>query len=213
MLSFDTFLKKISYKEMVAALVNVMAENFEDFSANQIRFAKTISWLENSLERHASPSAEETVKSIEQQIGTVVLFSFFLGLKANLDHYIDPIGRTFLEVDAETYLRENVAKRLPACQNAQLVQEQFYSRLTPVQQERFEDVTAYICHLETVGPKLAHYYGYMLGNELFPCIIPGYGVDLQLTFQYKRMLESYFGISLTHNFDENIAEDDKRCSN
>ena len=37
----------------------------------------------------------------------------------------------------------------------------------------FEDIVVYI-YLETVVPKLAHYYGYLLGNELLPCIIPGY---------------------------------------
>ena len=191
MLSANTFFEKISYKEIAEALVGVMSENFEDFAADQVRFQETVSWLEKE-----SCSTREVVDAIEQQIGSMVLFSFFLGLKANWDHFIDPIGRTFLDVDAEVYLREDMAKRLPDYQNAQRILERFYAALSPAQQILYEGIIAYISHLETVGPKLAHYYGYLLGNQLFPRIVPGYGADAPLTLQYRNTLENYFGISI-----------------
>ena len=193
MLSVNKFFEKVSYKEIVAPIAEVMAERFEDFATDQARFKETISWLENELEGGTSPSVTELVNAIYQRIGSMVLFSWFLGLKANWNHFIDPIGRTFLDVDAEVYLREDVAKRLPDYQNAESVQEQFYAALSPAQQDRYEDITAYICHLETVGPKLAHYYGYMLGNQLFPRIIPGYSADTQLMLRYQYILDNYFG--------------------
>lgn len=194
MLSVNKFFEKVSYKEIVASLVEVMAENFEDFAEDQARFQETITWFGNELKNEISPSVTDIVDAIEQQIGSIVVFSYFLGLKANWDHFIDPIGRTFLDVDAETYLREDMAKQLPDYQNAQRMQEQFYAVLTLTQQDQYEDIITYICHLETVGPKLAHYYGYMLGNQLFPRIIPGYGEDTPFTFQYRNMLENYLGI-------------------
>ena len=199
MLSANKFFEKVSYKEIVDSLVEVMAANFEDFAADQARFKETISWFEKQLAQNSSPSVAEVVDSIDQQVGSMMVFSYFLGLKANWDHFIDPIGRTFLDVDAETYLREDVAKRLPDYRNAECVQEQFYASLSPAQQDRYEDITAYICHLETVGPKLAHYYGYMLGDQLFPRIIPGYGADAQLNLQYRHMLENYLGSTLLHS--------------
>jgi len=196
MLSANKFFEEVSYKEMVSSLAEVMASNFEDFAADQARYKETLSWLEQTLPDGTAPSVEKLVNAIDQQIGSTILFSYFLGLKANWDHYIDPIARTFLDVDAETYLREDMSKRLPDYQNALRVQERFYAALTPVQQERYEDITAYICHLETVGPKLAHYCGYILGNWLFLRIVPGYGKDMPFTFQYRNMLENYFGISI-----------------
>lgn len=199
MLSVNKFFEKVSYKEIVAPIAEVMAEDFKDFAADQIRFKETISWFETELEKGTSPSVTEVIDAIDQRIGSVVLFSYFLGLKANWDHFIDPIGRTFLDVDADVYLREDVARRLPDYQNAERVQEQLYATLSPAQRDRYEDITAYICHLETVGPKLAHYYGYMLGNQLFPHIIPGYGADTQLTLRYRHMLEDYLGITLLHS--------------
>ena len=196
MLSANKFFEEVSYKKIVASLVEVMVENFDDFAADQARYKETLSWLEQTLPEGTAPSVEKLVNAIDQQIGSSILFSYFLGLKANWDHFIDPIGRTFLDVDTEVYLREDMAKRLPDYQNAQRTQEQFYASLTPVQQERYEDITSYICHLETVGPKLAHYYGYLLGNQLFPRIIPGCGEDTPFTFQYRNMLENHLGICI-----------------
>ena len=152
--------------------------------------------LKDQLGRESSPSVSEELDAINQQIGVCLVFSCFLGLKANWDHYIDPVGRTFIDVDPEVYLRESVAQQLPDYQNAQRVRKQFYCSLSPEQQELYEDISAYINHLETVGPKLAHYCGYVLGNQLFPHVIPGYMADSQLTLQYRYMLEEYFGIKI-----------------
>ena len=192
MLSVNTFFEKISYKEMVATLVDTMSANSEEFVAEQTNFNETISLLKTELDPNTSPSVDDVVDAIYQQIGSSLLFSCFLGFKANLDHFIDPVSRTFLDVDPEIYLRENIAQQLPDYQRAQHVQEQLYKALSPSQKEKYDDgITTYICHLETVGPKMAHYYGYLLGNQLFPHVVPGYVADTQLTLLYRYTLEEY----------------------
>lgn len=196
MLSENAIFEKISYKELVTKLVDVIAANSIEFAADQAHFDETISLLKTELEQDTSPSATDLADAIDQQIGTTLLFSYCLGLKANLDHFIDPVSRTFLDVDPEVYLRENIARQLPDYLRAQHVQEQFYKALSPSQKEKYDDgITTYICHLETVGPKLAHYYGYLFGNELFPHVVPGYVDTAQLTLQYRYMLEAYSGTS------------------
>ena len=195
MMTANTLLKKYSYREIVESLEAAMADKFADFASEQMRFHKAISALEN-LEKGNAPSAREAVEAIYRQIGSGLLFAFFLGMKANFDHFIDPIGRTFLEVDAEVYLREETAKQLPDYQSAQLVKRRFFAAQVPEYQELYEDIIAYISYLETVGPKLAHYYGYTTGNQLFPHIIPGYCADTRLTSRYSHMLENYLGVSL-----------------
>ena len=197
MLSENTLFKKISYKEIVTKLVDFMTANSEEFAADLTRFDETISLLKTELEQDTLPSTADLVDAIHQQIGSSLLFSCCLGLKANIAHFIDPLNRTFLDVDSEVYLRENIARQLPDYLQAQHVQEQFYRTLSPKQKEKYDDgITTYICHLETVGPKLAHYYGYLLGNQLFPRIIPGYISDTQLLIQYRYMLEVYCGLNI-----------------
>ena len=189
--------EKISYKEIVIKLVDFMTATSEEFVTDRTRFNETISLLETELGQDASPSAADLVDAIDRQIGSTLLFSCFLGMKANLDHFINPIGHTFLDVDPEIYLRENIAQQLPDYQRAQDVQEQLYKSLSCSQKEKYDDaITTYISHLETVGPKLAHYCGYLLGNQLFPRIIPGYISDTQLLVQYRHMLKVYCGLNI-----------------
>lgn len=197
MLSENALFPKISYKEIVTKLADVLARNSEEFHEDLAHFNETISLLEAELEQDTSPSVADLVDAIRQQIGSTLLFSCCLGLKANLDHFIDPVSRTFLDVDPEVYLRENIARQLPDYLRAQRVQEQFYKALSRIQREKYDEgITTYICHLETVGPKLAHYYGYLLGNQLFPHVITGYVSDTQLLIQYRYMLETYLGINI-----------------
>ena len=193
MQSVTTLLENFNDRKIVAFLEDAMAANFEDFAADQVRFKETLASLKSQLETSVSSSVAELEHAIYHRIGAMILFSCFLGFKANLDHFIDPVRRTFLDADAETYLREDMVRRLPDYLNAQQVQEQLYTLLSPAQQD---SITTYISHLETVGPKLAHYCGYLLGDWLFPRIIPGYGADTQLTLRYRQMLEDYLGIRI-----------------
>ena len=197
MLSENAIFEKISYKELVTKLVDVIAANSIEFAADQAHFDETISLLKTELEQDTSPSATDLADAIYQQIGSTLLFSYCLGLKANLDHFIDPVSRTFLDVDPGVYLRENIARQLPDYLRAQRVQKQFYKALSRIQREKYDEgITTYICHLEVVGPKLAHYYGFFLGNQLFPHVVPGYVSDTQLLIQYRYMLETYLGINI-----------------
>ena len=197
MLSENALFPKISYKEIVTKLEDVLARNSEEFLEDLAHFNETISLLEAELEQDTSPSVADLDDAIHQQIGSTLLFSYFLALKANLNHFIDPVSRTFLDVDPEVYLRENIARQLPEYLRAQHVQEQFYATVSSKQKDKYEEgITTYVCHLETVGPKLAHYYGYVLGNLLFPHVIPGYISDTQLTFQYCYWLSAYLGFNI-----------------
>lgn len=171
------------------SFVQWLAEASEEFLADHQRYIVAMKILREEL----GDAVTHEIDAIEQQCASDLLFSGFLGMKANLDHFKNPVARNFLDVDFEVYLREEVAHRLPEYEHAQKKREQFYSQLTSAQREIYEDVSTYTCHLETVGPKLAHYFGYLLGNELLPRIIPGYYVDSVLTIKYNAILEKYMG--------------------
>lgn len=196
MIALHTLFKEISYQEIVASLVKTMAETLEDFPPDLRRFEESLAALGSGVRDASVPSVEELREAIHRQIGCRVVFSCWLGFKASLDHFTDPVSRSFLEVDPEVFLQENTASQLPDFQSGQLVQRRFYAALTPAQQELYRDVIAYICHLETVGPKLAHYCGYLLGNRFFSRVVPGFCEDLRLTRQYRQMLEDYLGVGL-----------------
>lgn len=193
MLTMQTILDQLTGNGITDAMEVIMAKHFADFADAKKQFSDAIAALQSSLGDGTAISPEEEVQAIRQQTASDLLFSGLLGLKANLDHFIDPIARTFLEVEPEIYLREETAHKLPTYANAQLRRERFYAQLSAQQQIIYEHIDAYTCYMETVGTKLAHYYGYILGNQLLPQVVPGYHPDNLLTMRYTAMLNRHFG--------------------
>lgn len=189
MITIQALLNQLTGKEIYNSLIHFMTEEFEDFAAIRKQYEHTMDILQTELGEKAVTDA---INAIQHQSVSNLLFSGFLGIKANLDNFINPLERNFLDVDSEIYLREETAHRLPEYESAQRVLDQFYTLLSPNQKVLYEDVISYISYLETTAPKLAHYYGYLLGNELLPRIIPGYHGDMALTVRYRMMLRDYF---------------------
>lgn len=193
MIAMQTILKQLTGEEIYDALIRFMAEEFEDFAVTREQYERIMDILQTELGEKTVLNARDAIK---RQTVSNLLFSGFLGIKANLDNFINPLSRSFLEVDSEIYLREQTAHRMPEYECAQSVLDQFYSTLSLDQKQLYDDVIEYVSYLETIAPKLAHYYGYLLGNELLPYIIPGYHADMALTLQYRTMLKTYFGKEL-----------------
>ena len=189
----QTILKQLTGEEIYDSLIHFMTEEFEDFAVTREHYERIMDILQIEL---GEKTVMDANNAIQQQTVSNLLFTGTLGLKANLDNFINPLTRNFLDVDAEIYLQEETAHRLPEYGRAQSVLGQFYSTLSLDQKEMYEDVIAYVSYLETIAPKLAHYYGYLLGNELLPYIIPGYHADMAVTLQYRKMLKTYFGKEL-----------------
>lgn len=159
------------------ALNEFLEQTFEDFPEVRANYTEAIARCE---------AGQELNHAIEAQTASDLLFSAALGLRANWEHFRDPVARTFLEVEPETYLRESVAHSLPRYIEAR--------KLTDAA-EADEAVTAYTTYLETLGPKLAHCFGYLLGDALLPQLIPGYQPDPLLTLRYQEWMRAYCGIA------------------
>lgn len=190
MMKIQTILEQLTGKAMVDYLIDLLEKNSVDFAEDRKRCSDAVELLRTSA---LTLSVDDEMEAIYAQTASKFLFSGFLGFVANLDHYMDPVARTFLDVDADVFLREATAKRLPDYEKAQAVRSQFYSLLTLEQRDVYEDIALYAHHLEAVIPKLGHFYGYLLGNTLLPRIVPGYYPDLKLAAQYTRQIEEYLG--------------------
>lgn len=186
-------LDSLTGKGFVNVITAVMEENLPDFAGVQKHYLDTMRVLQTELGDDVLTTAQGEMDAIEQQLSSIFLFSAYLGIKANLDNFTDPVARNFLDVDSDVYLREITARSFPIFQNAQNIRTQFYAQLTPAQKEIYEDVIAYTSHLETVGPKLAHYFGYIWGNKILSRLVPGYHADPVQTARYTAMIREYFG--------------------
>lgn len=176
MIEVKDMMQLLTEQALTHSLVEYLQRHFPDFPEVRERYQAEIAQTERGA---------ELAEAIAVQTGSDLLFSAALGLKANLDHFRDPIARTFLEVDPEIYLRESVAHSLPRYLDAQ--------RVWSVA-EAGDDIIAYTAYLETLGPKLAHYIGYLLGDGLLPRIVPGYQPDPLLTNGYRNWMCTYMRI-------------------
>lgn len=159
-------------------------------------YMEVIETLKAELGAELNPSVEDMALAIEQQVASDLIYSAYLGFKANLDYFRNPVANNFLNVDMETYLRETTAHRLPAYESAQRVIDCFHEQLTDEQKERTIAIVEYVSYLETMGPKLAHYYGFIFANEFLTRVEPAYSPDIPLTYAYRRMLQDYLQIKL-----------------
>ena len=116
------FREHLTVHHIAQAFIRWVIEEDEEFSADYQRYIVAMKILREEL----GDSVTDEIDAIEQQCVSDLLFSGFLGLKANLDNFKNPIARNFLDVDFEVYLREEVAHRLPKYEQAQKSREQFY---------------------------------------------------------------------------------------
>lgn len=176
MIDVKTTMEQLTGQTLTNSLIEFLEQHCEDFPEIRKKYQEAIAQAEKG---------KELAEAIDAQTASDLLFSAALGLKANLDHFRDPIARTFLEVDPEIYLRESVAHNMPQYIEAQKILDAV---------EVNDAIIEYTTYLETIGPKLAHYFGYLLGDELLPRIVPGYQSDLLLTIRYRNWVRTYMGI-------------------
>ena len=196
MLSLQSILNQFSNAEIYESLVHTMEKQFHDFPEVHHSYLLAMETLQTELGEQAVANEQ---KAIRQEIVSTLLFSGFLGIQANFKHFMDPVAGDFLHAEPEIYLRENLAKTLPEYEAAQKRRKQFYSCLNNAQKKSYEAVTQYVCYLETVGPKLAHYYGFILGNNLLQRVVPAYQPDIAFTLRYCMLLEKFFGTQFDWN--------------
>lgn len=192
----ETLMNQFIEKDFLDFLITTMEDNFSDFSDSRKKYLQAMDSLQHSLGENA---VKKEMEAIHRQLVAISFFAFALGIQANYRYFTDPVGGNFLNVDPEVYLRENIAKSLPDYTAAQLARDDFYGRLDSMQQQAYQAVTEYICFFETLGPKLAHYYGFLLGNDLLQRVIPSYQPDLAFTLRYGMMLKTHFRTDLERN--------------
>ena len=178
-------------KESIDSLVKNLIASSPDFAEEHRQFEEAISFFRTALSKETSLSVDDLLDAIRRYIASQFIFAGYLGFHENIDHFLNPVARTFTEVDPEIYLRERVSRTLPEYVSAKAYIDIFRSLLSSEQQPVFENITIYISHLETIIPKIAHYEGFLLGNDLLRYVLPGYFPDSQLTARYSLLLKEY----------------------
>ena len=193
---FNTMFECFKKENMIYELTSFMERNTDDFVESRKKYNDCLNMLRKELDDEAAISVDEFDAALHDAVCALMIYSAYLGFKANLDYFENPVANNFLNVDPETYLREGTARMLPTYERAYAKVNAFYAQLAPELKAATDAVTDYESHLETVGPKMAHYWAFKKANCYYPHVIPGYDAPMPLTYAYEHMLAKYMGISI-----------------
>lgn len=196
MMKMQLMIEKLTDVSMVNTLIELMEAHYEDFPECRQKYLAAVERLGRELGEQYNDQVIAMTEAVEKRIASVMIYAGNLGFRANLKNFEDPSAKCFLETDPEVYLGESIAHSLPAYERAQRIMNAFWNLLTEKQKEYYTDILEYYCYLETIGPKLAHYYGYCFANEFLGYVVPGYVPDVVQTDRYTRMLGDIVGVSV-----------------
>ena len=177
-------------------MLRFLKNNLEDFRACENEFDISISNLKNSLSEDKTNVLHQLISAMYEKTIAGIKYELMLGLKSNYDYFESPVTGDFLESDMGIYTREKTLYVLPACVEAQKRIIELNKVLEIDEGEFYDGIREYFIYLDTVCPKLSHYFGYIIGNCLFADILPGYAPSVEHTHKYTAVLEDYLGCKL-----------------
>ena len=195
MISKMQFMNGLLGKPVVDAMVKTLFNQSDSFPEVYQAYLDAIEKMRTVLGPEAKHEIQKYITAIDQMCASNFYYCGMQGLKMNYDHFLNPMtpNCTWKEVDYDDYLRPHIAESLPLYESAYRFKRNFEKQLPDELQEAEEAVGSYEAEMECAGNKLAHFFGYLMGNELLANCIPGYFPDVVLDHKYTHLIEKYFG--------------------
>lgn len=179
------------------------------YAQEEHKFNHTVTELNKAIGESVSPSASEYLAAREQKICAELVYITWLGFHQNLECFQNPVNNRFLELDYEDIHREHRLHTLPEVRKALKTIDAFHKVMFTLPETKHDltnGVTGYFCYLETVGYKIAHYFGFVLADAFLVHVIPGYVSDPCTTIRYTMVLENYMQLDLSALVDGMVKE-------
>ena len=180
-------------KSVIADLAYLLRANDADFAESEKGYYAAVEKLRASLPAEQAPSLDEYLSACETDVISVVAYAGYLGFRVNLENFHHPIGIDFVRLDTIDYLKDHLFGHFPINYRNSQVRESFYKSLPEGLQSLEDSIQDYFTHLECAGPKLAHYAGYIIANNILPWVEPGYREDYCQTLAFTAETEKYMG--------------------
>ena len=165
--------------------------SFED---EHRQYLHSVDTLMNSLRTEDSTKVMGYIAAKEKAFCSEMIYIAWLGFQQNIACFRNPINTEFLKLDYETIHRENSFQSLPNILSALSAINDFDCslRILPDDIQNIAmGITDFFSYLETVGFKLAHYFGFAFADRFLGHVVPGYAPDSATTTQYAMMLQEY----------------------
>ena len=171
--------------------------SFED---EHRQYLHSVDTLMNSLRTEDSTKVMGYIAAKEKAFCSEMIYIAWLGFQQNIACFRNPINTEFLKLDYETIHRENSFQSIPKIHSVLSEINDFDCSLRSLPddiQNIAMGITDFFSYLETVGFKLAHYFGFAFADRFLGHVVPGYAPDSATTTQYAMMLQKYLDFNLS----------------
>lgn len=189
MITVQDILSNLFSVSMITELSNWLVEKDLDFPPVQAAYQDAARILVSQLGKEA----EAFLSAQDQQIISDLRYSTYLGFQANLANFRCSGGNHFVAQGSDHFLREHIMYSLPGRVSYDGTITAFQTKHEQSTELQLDAIQNYYIYLETVGPKLAHYWGYVFANQFLPLVEPGYVCDGAQTSIYTMELSRELG--------------------
>ena len=189
MITVQDVLSNLFSVSIITELSNWLAEKDLDFPPVQAAYQDAARILVSQLGKEA----EAFLSAQDQQIISDLRYSAYLGFQANLANFRCSGGNHFVAEGSDHFLREHIMYNLPGRVSYDGTITAFQTKHGQSAELQLDAIQNYYIYLETVGPKLAHYWGYVFANHFLPLVESGYIYDGTQTSIYIMELSRELG--------------------
>lgn len=193
MKTLDDIMYHIVGQGVIEALADVLRENDPEFVESEGLFYATVETLRQELPTDMQPMLDEYLSAHKKDIISRVTYAGYLGYRVNIDNFHHPVMVDFVHLDTIDYIKDHMIGHFPVNDSAAEVYDAFYRAMPERLKVHHDTIEDYFVHMEFAGPKLAHYAGYIIANNILPWVEPGYREDWAQTKAFKNELMNYFG--------------------
>ena len=189
----------IDPKSVMSKVKEILREVDSDYEKEEQAFLAACATFEAGLGDSVSFTAQDYLDALEESFASDIVFVVGRGFKLNLDIYRNPVNALAFKLDYEDLHQERMMPLVPAAKKANKASYDYLEELRALHRDKLDllhDVDSFYTYLQTVGYKVAHYYGYLLADQLLPHLIPGYYADSVYVSTYGLILNKDIGVNV-----------------
>ncbi len=187
-------------KSIMQDLREILRAIDPEFSQEEAKFLTVCSNMEQDIGKSTTPSVSDYLAAREEAFVMKVIYIAWQGFQLNRDIFDHPVNALMLKGDYEQLHRERYLHALPMAVKARQTQNAFLEELKKLGEDKWtyeEGIAAFYSYLETIGYKIAHYFGFRLADRFLPYVLHGYTHDDANTLYYSEMLRRDLNIDLS----------------
>lgn len=189
----------INPKSVMSKVKEILREVDPDYEKEEQAFITACATFEAGLGDSVSFTAQDYLDALEESFASDIVFVVGRGFKLNLDIYRNPVNALAFKLDYEDLHQERMMPLVPATKKANKTSYDCLEELRASHRDKLDllhGVDSFYTYLQTVGYKVAHYYGYLLADQLLPHLIPGYYADSVYVSTYGLILNKDIGVNV-----------------